>query len=254
MAHQTQVVASPAHSTLTNRSDYWWLSPLLIFIGLVLGFGYLTWASFNDINYAWGPYVSPIYHTPFVPSWWKISPAFLLLWIPAGFRLSCYYGRRIYYRALLMDPAACAVGEPLRHNYKGESSWPLVLQNIHRYFLYFAIALTALHWYELIHTFFFEGTVYIGVGTLLILTDTLALTFYVFGCHSLRNLVGGNKRKFSKCGGCPKLSFKAWKGVSFLNHFHGMWFWISLFSIALADLYIRLLAMGIITSDLHISF
>lgn len=226
----------------------------MILTGLVLGFGYLTWAALQNAYFVWGPYISPIYSSPYVPEWWKVSPAFLLLWIPAGFRLSCYYGRRIYYRTLLMDPAACAVDEPLRHSYSGEKKFPLVLQNLHRYFLYFAIALTGLHWYELVHSIFFTGQFYFGVGTLMLLIDTLALTFYVFGCHALRNIVGGNKRKFSKCSGCPKLSYQAWKGVSILNYFHGAWFWISLFSIAAADIYIRLLSMGILSFDPHIAF
>jgi hypothetical protein len=35
------------------------------------------------------------------------------------------------------DPPACAVGEP-RKKYLGEHSFPLIMQNIHRYFLYLA--------------------------------------------------------------------------------------------------------------------
>lgn len=245
---------SPAHIRVTNRSDHWLSGTLLILLGLILGFGYLTWAAVQNAHYSWGPYVSPIYSSPYVPEWWTISPAFLLLWIPAGFRLSCYYGRKIYYRALFADPAACAVDEPYRHHYSGEKKFPFVLQNIHRYFLYFAIGLTILHWYELVTSIFFKSGFYLGLGTLILLIDTLALTFYVFGCHSLRNWVGGNKRSFSKCSGCPKVSYHAWKGVNLLNQFHGKWFWISLFSIAAADIYIRLLSMGVLTFDPHFSF
>jgi len=34
---------------------------------------------------------------------------------------------------------ACGVGEP-RHGYKGETKFPFILQNVHRYFLYAAVA------------------------------------------------------------------------------------------------------------------
>lgn len=247
-------MAEAAHAKLTNRTDFWWLKPLLILIGLILGFGYLTWAAFQNAHYIAGPYISPVYASPYVPDWWKISPAFILLWIPAGFRVTCYYGRKMYYRALLMDPPNCAVEEPHRKNYKGESSIPLIWMNIHRYFLYFALALTALHWYEFIASMTYEGQFYLGLGTAILLIDTLALSLYVFSCHSLRHIFGGKKGSFSKCGGCPKIGYKAWSKISFINAIHGFWFWVSLFSIAAADLYIRLLAMGIISNDPHITF
>ena len=72
------------------------------------------------------------------PSWLSFSPALLILWAPAGFRLTCYYYRGAYYKAFWADPPACAVGEP-RKSYLGENSFPLIMQNIHRYFLYLAV-------------------------------------------------------------------------------------------------------------------
>ncbi len=65
-------------------------------------------------------------------------PAFLILWAPGGFRLTCYYYRGAYYKAFWSDPPSCAVGEP-RKSYRGEATFPLIMQNIHRYFLYFAL-------------------------------------------------------------------------------------------------------------------
>lgn len=244
-----------AHPGLTNRKDFWWLMPALMLVSGILAAGYLTWSAFFDQAYEWGPYVSPLYHIPWVPSWWKLSPAFLLLWIPAGFRLTCYYGRKVYHRVAMGSPIACAVEEPYRKKYRGEEKLPFVLNNLHRYFLYFALLLVCLHWYEMLHTFFYQGEVYLGVGTLLIVIDTLALTGYVFGCHALRHLVGGGKRKLhgcASCGGCSKGRYFMWKKVTFFNVFHNFWFWISLFSIALADLYVRLLALGVLEFDPHI--
>ena len=58
--------------------------------------------------------------------------------MPALFRLTCYYYRGAYYKAFWADPPACTVAEP-RLRYLGEQSFPLIMQNVHRYFLYLAL-------------------------------------------------------------------------------------------------------------------
>jgi hypothetical protein len=78
-------------------------------------------------------------------AWLPFSPAFLIMWIPAGFRFTCYYYRGAYYKAFWLDPVNCAVGEP-RKTYLGERYLPLILQNVHRYFLYLAL------WFIFIHS------------------------------------------------------------------------------------------------------
>lgn len=236
----------------TNRKDNWFVTPLLMVIFGGGAIAYLLWAAFQGAHYAWGPYHSPVYAAPFVPSWWKLSPAFLLLWIPVGFRATCYYARQVYYRAGFGDPLSCGVDEPYRKEYHGETKFPFILNNLHRYFLYGALLLLVLHWYEFFATIFYNG-VYLGVGTLLLTVDTIALTLYVGSCHSLRHLVGGGKRCVS-CGYIGTARYSAWKKISALNLFHNVWFWVSLFSIAIADLYIRLLAMGIIHSEPSLAF
>src|SRR6266404_2853582 len=137
----------------TMRSDVWWLQPLLVFIGLGGFIVYSTWAAFQGRNYFFGNYISPFYspelfgdspHNWFgsKPTWWPgwmiFSPALLILWAPGGFRLTCYYYRGAYYKAFWADPPACTVGEP-RKTYLGERSFPLIMQNVHRYFLYVAL-------------------------------------------------------------------------------------------------------------------
>ena len=71
-----------------------------------------------------------------------------ILWMPGGFRLTCYYYRKAYYRAFFLDPPACAVGEP-RDQYKGETQL-LLFQNIHRYFLYVALVFIVILGYDAI--------------------------------------------------------------------------------------------------------
>ena len=137
----------------TMRADVWWTQPLLVFLGLGTFIVYSTWAAFQGTHYFFGNYLSPFYspeifgdspHSWFgpKPSWWPawllFSPALLVLWAPGGFRLTCYYYRGAYYKAFWADPPACTVGEP-RKTYLGERSFPLIMQNVHRYFLYLAL-------------------------------------------------------------------------------------------------------------------
>ncbi len=99
----------------------------------------------RNAHYTFGPYLSPFYSPLLMtekPGWWPafmpFSAAMLILWAPGGFRFTCYYYRGAYYKAFWADPPSCAVGEP-RKSYWGERSFPLIMQNIHRYFLYLAL-------------------------------------------------------------------------------------------------------------------
>ena len=46
---------------------------------------------------------------PALPILGVVSPAFLILWGPGLFRLTCYYYRKAYYRSFWGAPPACAV-------------------------------------------------------------------------------------------------------------------------------------------------
>jgi len=233
------------------RTDNWFGEPLAIAAGLIGFIVYMTYAAFTpygphgEVWYKWGSYMSPAFSPYISPSWYKWSPAILILWAPAGFRATCYYFRKAYYRAFFQDPPGCAVGEESRE-YKGETAFPFILQNLHRYFLYFAILLVINHWLDLAVSFTKEGPkdYYVGLGTVVLAVDTVFLTLYVGSCHAWRHLVGGKEDCFSAC---PSYRYKIWCQVSKFNEKHGLWAWISLFTVGFADLYVRLVAMGVWT-------
>ena len=245
----------------TTRRDLWWGQPLLIFLGLSAFIVYATWAAFQGNHYEYGPYLSPFYspllfgdssHSWFgpKPAWWPaaipFSAALLIMWAPGGFRFTCYYYRGAYYKAFWADPPACAVGEP-RKRYLGENSFPLIIQNIHRYFLYLALIFLVILASDVYKAMWFEDTATgqqqfgIGVGTLVLAVNVVMLGGYALGCHSMRHLVGGYLDRLS----LSPVRKKAYDCSSCLNRSHMRWAWMSLFSVAFADLYVRLCSMGV---------
>jgi hypothetical protein len=228
----------------TMRRDAWWLAPLAT-ATVLAGFGiYSTWAAFQGAHYEWGPYLSPFYSPLILANWWPLSPAILILWMPLGFRATCYYYRKAYYRSFFLRPPACAVTGLQPGSYTGERAFPLILQNVHRYFLYLALIVLAFLWHDVILAFNFNGKFGVGLGTLVLLTNTILLSLYTFSCHSLRYLVGGHIDCFS-CALLGKARYQAWWGVSVLNRHHMLWAWMSLVMVGFADFYVRMLSMGI---------
>ncbi|MCC7382534.1 MAG: succinate dehydrogenase [Deltaproteobacteria bacterium] len=242
---------------VTKRKDRWWVAPLLTFLGLSAFILYSTWAAFQGDHYWSGPYLSPFYapelfgnspHALFgpPPSWWPsllpFSPALLILWAPAGFRFTCYYYRGAYYKAFWGDPPSCMVGEP-RKTYLGERWLPLVLQNVHRYFLYLAVVFIFLLAWDAYKAFWFADGFGIGLGTLVLCANVTLLGSYTFGCHSMRHLTGGRKDELPK----STVGRACYDCASSLNRRHMIFAWCSLFSVGLSDVYVRLCSMGVIT-------
>ncbi len=236
----------------TLRTDAWWIEPLLVVLVLG-GFAvYATWAALQNAHYFAAPYLSPFYSPclstscqhvtlPIIGSWWNLSPAFLILWIPGGFRATCYYYRKAYYRSFFGSPPGCAVNDWSR-SYTGETRFPFVLQNIHRYFFWLSLLVLVFLWHDVILAFDFGGRFGMGVGTLVLLANAALLTLYSISCHSCRHLCGGHLDVFSKA---PR-KHTLWQAISRLNERHMLFAWISLIWVGLTDVYVRLLSMGII--------
>src|SRR5919197_1031337 len=113
----------------TARRDAWWAGPLATLLGLLAFLVYANYVVFfvpgyfevrqdkadffRPHNPAVAPYLAP-FHSPLLydeqsphawvhaarpgwwPGWFPFSSAMLILIIPAGFRLTCYYDRKAY--------------------------------------------------------------------------------------------------------------------------------------------------------------
>jgi hypothetical protein len=252
-------VRSPARrraaiAARTLRTDRWWVQPLVTVAVLVLFIAYSTFRAFQNAHYFSEPYISPFYSPCLTtacegntfpklwtgPSW--ISPAIYILVFPLGFRLTCYYYRKAYYRSFWLSPPACAVAEPHKR-YTGETRLPLVGQNVHRYFFYFGLVFNVILTYDAVLAFR-DGRGawgHMGLGTLVLLANAVLLWLYTLSCHSCRHIVGGRLNNFSR----HPLRYRFWGVVSTLNGRHMQLAWVSLFGVALTDLYVYLLASGV---------
>ncbi len=74
--------------------------------------------------------------------------------------------------------------------------------------------------------------------------NVVLLSFFTFGCNSVRHLIGGKLDCFT-CSLSARTRHKLWRRVSWLNAAHMRWAWLSLASVGLADLYIRLASLGV---------
>ena len=247
----------------TLRTDKWWLQPALTFSVLILFVIYATFRAFENKYYFAEPLISPFYSPCLSTACVEgsshlgtpigsitifgllISPALFILIFPLGFRMTCYYYRKAYYRSFWMSPPACAVAEPHK-TYTGETRAPLILQNGHRWFFYAGLVFNILLTYDALIAFKNpEGQWgHMSVGTLVLLLNASFLWLYSASCHTCRHTIGGRMKHFSK----HPVRYKAWTIVSRLNHYHPNFAWVSLLWVAFTDFYVRQVASGAITN------
>jgi hypothetical protein len=256
-------VRSPGRASIaarTLRTDRWWVEPAVTFTLLVawLLYALVRTASqryyFVEEYHYLSPFSSPCLSASCVPAardfgtWFGEFPPFVplgLLVLPflLGFRLTCYYYRKAYYRSFWLSPPACAVAEP-HGTYTGETRFPLILQNAHRYFFYAAIVVSLINTYDVIRAFHGkDGGFGIGLGTLIMLVNVIFLWAYTASCHSCRHLIGGRLRHFSK----HPTRYWLWTQVSRLNTRHMELAWTTLATLMVTDAYIGLVSAGVLT-------
>jgi hypothetical protein len=241
----------------TLRTDRWWQAPLItvVLLSTWVIYALLRTASQRAYFVAKDHYLSP-FTSPCVTAscpaaardfgtWFGHFPPFIplaILVLPflLGFRLTCYYYRRAYYRAFWQSPPGCAVPEP-HGKYTGETRFPLIMQNLHRYFFYAALLISLINTWDLIRAFRGPNDNFgLGIGTLIMLVNVVLLWTYTLSCHSCRHIVGGRLRSFSR----HPLRYRAWGIVSKLNTKHMQLAWVTLGTLMLTDAYIALVASG----------
>jgi hypothetical protein len=240
----------------TLRTDRWWIPPLTTAVGLIAWITYATVRVFMQKDYFVGDYnyLTPFYSPcisngcvpesshfgSFLPDVWWLPYAALTLPFLLLFRMTCYYYRKAYYRAFWFSPPACAVAEP-HATYSGETRFPLIGQNLHRYFFYAAVLISLINTYDAIKAFETgDGELGIGLGNLVLLGNVVALWAYTASCHSCRSIIGGRLNHFSK----HPVRYKLWGWVTRLNGKHMQLAWLTLGTLALTDFYIMAVSAG----------
>ncbi|GFG71761.1 hypothetical protein [Mycolicibacter senuensis] len=249
----------------TLRTDRWWLSPLRVNVFLS------AWVLYATIRAFWGSdywvdkyhYLTPFY-SPCISASCVEGSSHLGVWLPEfpwwiplgalvlpfllAFRLTCYYYRKAYYRAYWLSPAGCAVPEP-RAGYTGETRFPLIIQNSHRYFFYAALAITMLNTYDAATAFYSAdanggaGGFGFGLGNIVLCVNVAMLWAYTGGCHSCRHVMGGRLTHFSK----NPVRYWLWSKISWFNGRHQQFAWITLGTLAFTDFYVWMVASGVFT-------
>ncbi|ANE78088.1 hypothetical protein A7U43_00940 [Mycobacterium adipatum] len=258
-------VFSPTRARIkqrTLRTDAWWKSPLITDLGFAAFVIYATVRAFLQNNYwvADYHYLTPFYSPcvvkwnaatqsgcipeashfgQYLPDvWWLPYAAFSLPFLLL-FRLTCYYYRGAYYRTVWQSPTACAVAEP-HAKYTGETRFPLIIQNTHRYFFYIAAVISVINTYDAILAFRSPTGFGFGLGNIVLLVNVVMLWVYTLSCHSCRHVAGGRLKHFSK----HPVRYWMWTQISKLNTRHKLYAWITLGTLMFTDFYIMALAAG----------
>jgi hypothetical protein len=239
----------------TLRTDRWWLAPLLTVVGLGAWVIYATvrvfmqkWYWVDQYHYL-TPFYSPCVSKGCVPEsaefgrflpdnplipYAALTLPFLLL-----FRLTCYYYRKAYYRSFWMSPPACAVPDGHK-SYSGETRFPLIFQNAHRYAFYAAAIISVINTWDAVVAMRSGESFGLGLGNIVLWVNVIMLWAYTLSCHSCRHIVGGRLKHFSK----HPVRYRFWTLVSKLNTRHMGLAWTTLATLAVTDFYIMALSAG----------
>ena len=189
----------------TLRTDNWLKSPIVVDLGFAAFIIYATVRAFQRDHFFVEKYH---YLTPFYSPclsvkcgeasefWPQILPAsgplsllpYALLSLPflLLFRLTCYYYRGAYYRSVWQAPTACAVAEP-HAKYTGETRFPLILQNLHRYFFYIAAIISVINTWDAINAMHSPSGFGFGLGNVILWVNVILLWTYTISCHTCRS-------------------------------------------------------------------
>jgi hypothetical protein len=124
--------------------------------------------------------------------------------------------------------------------YTGETRFPLIFQNLHRYAFYAAGIISLINTYDAVLAMHSPSGFGFGLGNVILWGNVIMLWAYTLSCHSCRHIVAGRLKHFS----AHPVRYRAWTLVSKLNTRHMQLAWITLGTLALTDFYIMALAAG----------
>ena len=187
--------------------------PLITFIVFSSFVVYVTWALLQGEHYHYGNYLSPLYspelfgdspHAVFGP--WTLAvadPVHPLFagdadpGLPAGVPHDLLLLPRRLLQGVLGRSRRLRRRRAARRATAARPSCRCIIQNVHRYALYFALLFIVLLSIDVVQGFRFndaatgDATFGIGVGSLVLLINVVLIAGYTLGCHSFRHLVGG---------------------------------------------------------------
>ena len=124
-------------------------------------------------------------------------------------------------------------------SYTGETRFPFLLQNIHRYFFYLSLVILAFLWWDSTLAFRFpDGFGWASARSCCSSMPPCCRCLVFPATHA--GVCGGYLNSFHSAPG----KYKTWTFISKLNEKHMEFAWVSLIWVGLTDVYVRLLAMG----------
>ena len=230
--------APPAAAPRSERVDRWWVEPLLVVLVLT-GFSiYALWAALQNANYYAAPYLSPFY-SPCLDDQLRARDAAAdrLVVEPLAGLPDPRRPARVPGHLLLLPQAPTtarssgrrrpAPSRTPRTSYSGETRFPFILQNLHRYFFWLSLVVLAFLWWDAIWRSASRTASASGLGTLVLMANAVLLSLYSFSCHSCRYLCGGYLDSFEEA----PIRYLLWRITQPPERAPRLFAWISLFGV-----------------------
>ena len=227
-----------------ERTDLWWVEPVVIAVVLGAFVLYSAYAGLVGTNYYFEPYLSPFYSPcltancvhptlPLVGSYWNLSPAILIVAFPSRSARPATTTAARTNRAFFWSPPACAV--PDAHKKSPASTRFPFLSNLHPVRAHLATTLLIFLWWTFPRVQFQRASASARHGAPCSRSDSC-----FSGLFRELPLAAVSRRSDTVDSFHGKsLRFLLWSWANWLNARHSRWALSSLTSVGLTDVYIR---------------